>query len=260
MRVLVNQSLPVFGNAKANLATIERDCGSARSFGLDVAVFPELFLTGYNIGEKVNDLAEEVGGMSVSRLREIAADNGVAIVTGFAERRGTELFNSAIAISAQGQIRGHHNKVFLFGAREKQAYSAGSSFPVFELAGRACGLAICYDIEFPEVTRDLKKRGAEVVFVPTANMEPYFEVPTTLVRARALESGIAIVYANLSGTESNQTYTGLSAVVLPDGKDLARAGRDSCVLICDLEPGLTRNANRPSSRQVQDLDEVAGSF
>jgi 5-aminopentanamidase len=238
MRVLVNQSLPVFGNAKANLATIERDCGSARSFGLDVAVFPELFLTGYNIGEKVNDLAEEVGGMSVSRLREIAADNGVAIVTGFAERRGTELFNSAIAISAQGQIRGHHNKVFLFGAREKQAYSAGSSFPVFELAGRACGLAICYDIEFPEVTRDLKKRGAEVVFVPTANM----------------------VYANLSGTESNQTYTGLSAVVLPDGKDLARAGRDSCVLICDLEPGLTRNANRPSSRQVQDLDEVAGSF
>jgi predicted amidohydrolase len=260
MKILVNQSLPAFGDVNANLATIDLNCRSAGSLNLDVAVFPELFLTGYNIGEKVNDWAEEIDGAAISRLQEIAAGNHIAIITGFAERRGTELFNSAIAISAQGEIISHHNKVFLFGTKEKGTYSAGSNFSVFELAGRKCGLAICYDIEFPEVTRELKQLGVEVVFVPTANMAPYYDVPTTLVRARALENGVAIVYANICGIECDQSYTGLSGIVLPDGKDLARAGRDSCILIGDLEPGLARNEKRPASRQLEDLRTSARNF
>jgi 5-aminopentanamidase len=257
MKVLINQSTPVFGDVAANLATIEHHCRSAQTLKLDVAVFPELFLTGYHIGDKVETLAEEIDGPSVRRLQDIAATCGVAIVTGFAERHGTELYNAAIAIAADGGIVGHHHKVFLFGAQEKQTYRAGREFPVFKLAGRSCGLAICYDIEFPEVTRDMKRRGAEIIFVPTANMEPYFEVPITLVRARALESGVAIVYANLCGVEDGQRYTGLSGVALPDGKDLARAGHDECVLICDLEPGLARNELRPFSRQLEDLSTSA---
>lgn len=260
MKVLINQSTPAFCDVAANLANIERHCQSAQSLQLDVVVFPELFLTGYNIGGKVETLAEEIDGPSVRRLQEIAATRRVAIITGFAERQGADLYNSAIAIGADGEIAGHHHKVFLFGAKEKQTFRAGMEFPVFKLAGRSCGLAICYDIEFPEVSRDLKRRGAEIIFVPTANMEPYFEVPTTLVRARALENGVAIVYANMCGVERDQRYTGLSGVVLPDGKDLARASHDQCILICDLEPGLARNELLPSSRQLEDLRTSIRSF
>lgn len=260
MKVLINQSTPAFCDVAANLATIERHCQSAQSLQLDVVVFPELFLTGYNIGGKVEALAEEIDGPSVRRLREIAATRRVAIITGFAERQGADLYNSAIAIGADGEIAGHHHKVFLFGAKEKQTFRAGTEFPVFKLAGRSCGLAICYDIEFPEVSRDMKRGGAEIIFVPTANMEPYFEVPTTLVRARALENGVAIVYANMCGAERDQRYTGLSGVVLPDGKDLARASHDQCILICDLEPGLARNEQLPSSRQLEDLRTSIRSF
>jgi 5-aminopentanamidase len=260
MKVLINQSTPAFCDVEANLATIERVCQSAQSLQIDVVVFPELFLTGYNIGDQVEMLAEEVGGPSVRRLQEIAATRRVAIITGFAERYGTDLYNSAIVIAANGEIIAHHHKVFLFGEKEKQTYRAGTEFSVFKLAGRSCGLAICYDIEFPEASRDMKKRGAEVIFVPTANMEPYFEVPTTLVRARALENGVAVVYANMCGTERDQVYTGLSGVVLPDGKDLARASHDECTLICDLEPGLARNEELPSSRQLEDLISSIRSF
>ena len=73
MKVLINQSTPAFCDVAANLATIERHCQSAQSLQLDVVVFPELFLTGYNIGGKVEALAEEIDGPSVRRLREIAA-------------------------------------------------------------------------------------------------------------------------------------------------------------------------------------------
>jgi 5-aminopentanamidase len=260
MKVLINQSTPAFGDVATNLATIERHCVTAQSLKIDVVVFPELFLSGYNIGDQVAALAEKSNGPSVCRLQEIAIRNRVAIITGFAEKQGMELYNSAIAIAADGEIVGRHQKVFLFGEKEKRTYRAGIEFPVFELAGRNCGLAICYDIEFPEVARDLKKRGAEIIFVPTANMEPYFEVPTTLVRARALENGVAIVYANICGMEGEQRYTGLSGVVLPDGKDLARAGRDDCILICDLGPGLIRNKQLPSSKQLEDLSASLRSF
>jgi 5-aminopentanamidase len=260
MKVLINQSTPAYGDVAANLTTIEQCCLSAQSLKVDVVVFPELFLSGYNIGDEVETLAEGIDGSLVGALQKMAIKCGLAIITGFAERHGSDLYNAAIAIDAHGQIIGHHRKVFLFGAKEKQTYRAGTGFPVFKLAGRNCGLAICYDIEFPEVTRDMKKRGAEIVFVPTANMEPYFEVPTTLVRARALENGVAIVYANLCGMERLQRYTGLSGVALPDGKDLVRAGSDSCVLICDIEPGLTRNSQLPYSRQLEDLGASESSF
>jgi 5-aminopentanamidase len=260
MKALICQSTPDFGDVAANLSTVERCCASASMLEVDVAVFPEMFLTGYNLGNKVAELAEAVDGPSMKRLSEIARQSRIAIVTGFAERRDGEFYNSAVAISTSGAVLAHHNKVFLFGEAEKQLYRPGSSFPVFELAGRKCGLSICYDIEFPEVARDMKRRGVEVIFVPTANMEPYYEVPTTLVRARALESGIAVVYANLSGSEGDQHYTGMSAVVLPDGKDLMRAGSDSCILIGDLAPGLGRNDILPFSSQMQDLNSTRRNF
>ncbi len=218
-----------------------------------MAVFPELHVSGYNLGTKIHDLAESVEGPVVGKLRLIAKTFGIAFIAGYPEKRETKFYNSVVAISSQGEIIGHHNKVFLCGDHEKFLFSAGSSFPVFEIAGRTCGLSICYDIEFPEVTRDMKKRGADIIFVPTANMKPYFDVPTTLVRARALENGLAIVYANLCGTEDNLHYTGLSAIVLPDGSDLVRAGHDSAILISDLGPGLDRNTQLPLSSQAQDM-------
>jgi 5-aminopentanamidase len=237
MKVLVFQATPQFGDIEANLNTIENTCSFAALAKVDVAVFPEMFLSGYNIGTKLHELAQSSNGPAITRLRQIANTYGIAMIAGYPERRGDKFYNSAVAISSQGEIIGHHNKVFLFGDQEKTLVSAGTSFQVFDIAGCKCGLVICYDIEFPEVARELRKRGAEIIFVPTANMKPYIDVPTTLVRARALENGLAIVYANLCGAEGSQQYTGLSAVVLQDGSDLVRAGHEKAILISDLEPG-----------------------
>ena len=259
MKILVYQSQSAFGNVRENLDTIERMCRAGAALDADLVIFPELFLSGYNLGQRVHGLAEERDGPSVRRLCRMAASSGVAIITGYPERQGSVVYNSAVAISADGQIVGHHRKVYLFGEREKALFRPGGGFYVFEIAGRKCGLAICYDIEFPEVTRDMKRQGAEIVFVPTANMKPYLDVPTTLARARALENGVAIVYANLCGSEGDQHYTGLSAIIAPDGKDVVRAGTDVAVLTGDLGPALARNNSLPFSSQIKDLEDAQGS-
>ena len=253
MKILVHQTLPAFCDIAANVATIAATCRSAAGLQVDVVVFPEFFLTGYNLGSALNDVAIVSDGPVIAELCAIAQTTGTAIIVGFPERSGTDLFNTAIAITADGRVAALHRKVFLFGAGEKRQFRAGDDFPVFDLAGHRCGLSICYDIEFPEVTRGLRQRGATVVFVPTANMVPYYDVPTTLVRARALENGLVIVYANLCGVEGAQRYTGQSAVVAPDGNDLCRAGADDAILIVDIAPALSRNSRNPVSNQIDDL-------
>ena len=254
MKALVYQDHSAFCDKAANIARIGSVCASAAELGVDISVFPELFTTGYNLGDRVRDLAEPIDGPTVTTLRQIAIRTGVAIVTGFAESVGDKVYNSAIAISADGELVGHHHKVFLFGDTEKSLFSRGTKFNVFELAGRRCALSICYDIEFPEAVRGIARQKAEILFNPTANMMPYNEVPITLARARALENGMLVIYANMCGQEGDHEYTGLSAIIAPNGCDLARAGGDSAVLIADLEPALEQNRKTPFSTQLTDLE------
>ena len=256
MRILSYQATPMFADIVANIAKIKTMCTAGALFDVEVAVFPELFLTGYNLGDKAGQLAMPLDSQYLAELCQIAISTGVAIIAGFPELDNGAIHNSAVAIDRTGRIVGHHRKVYLFGDKEKAIYTPGDRFETFEIAGRKCGLSICYDIEFPEVSRDLKRRGADVIFVPTANMVPYFDVPTILVRSRALENGLAIVYANLCGVEGNQTYTGLSAIIGPDGKDIARAGANEAMLISDIHFPLDCNTVGTLSTQITDLSHA----
>lgn len=234
LKILSYQGTPYAGNINKNIDIIARTAKGAKYFDVDVLVFPELFVTGYNIDQLTLALAEPLTGTIVTAIQKIARESGVAIVAGFPEKDQTDIFNSAIAVDAQGTVVGHHRKVFLFGDKEKSLFKAGEQFSSFELNGRCCGMTICYDIEFPESVRKLAQQNVEVVFCPTANMVPYFEVPKTLARARALENGVFVIYANLSGEENGLQYTGLSAIIDPEGVDLARAGRQAATIMANI--------------------------
>lgn len=253
MKILSYQGTPTIADVDANLRTIQQTACAASTMKVDVLVFPELFVTGYNIGDQIKKFAQPREGQIVSRLAEIAKQNSIAIICGFPELDQGKIYNSSIAIDSTGSLVGHHRKVFLFGDEEKQIFTSGNSFSCFELNGVRCGMSICYDIEFPETTRDLAKQGARIVFNPTANMMPYMEVPYTLARARALENGIVIVYSNLCGEENGLSYTGLSAIIGPNGVDIARAGGSETILVSDICDELLKARASRHSTQLADL-------
>lgn len=253
MRIYIHQANPATGNTADNLVAIERGLSVAAAAGARLAVFPELFVTGYNIGSAIHRLAEPAGGAVERALRTLAKAAGVSLVVGLPERSGTVLRNIALCIDGTGTVQARYAKRFLFGEDERAVFVAGQEIAICDVAGRRVGLAICYDIEFPELARELARAGADVIVVPTANMTPYWDVPTSLVRARALENGVAVVYANLCGEENGMVYTGLSAVVGPDGKDLVRAGTGEAGLIADLAPVLDAARANPTSTQLSDL-------
>src|SRR6478672_4701514 len=214
-RIAVYQGSAVRRDKAANLQQIRRAAAAASAMGADVLVLPELFLTGYNIGRAVHELAESRDGPSLAAIRQTAQQSVCALCVGFPEREGDKVFNSAALIDSRGQQIYVYRKSHLFGEQETALFSRGEELAVAKLAGRHVGLAICCDIEFPEVARELKRQGAEAVLVPTANMEPYAEVPTTLVRARALENAVTVAYANHCGSENGMQFTGLSGITGP---------------------------------------------
>ncbi|GAA6199322.1 hypothetical protein NBRC116599_05460 [Aquicoccus sp. SU-CL01552] len=183
----------------------------------------------------------------------MAAEAGCALVTGCAEREGEAIYNTALAIGPNGEVLAHHRKRLLFGDMERATFHKGSGAScLFEYGGRRFGLLICYEIEFPELARDLARQGAEVFLVPTANPEGYEHVQRYLLPARAHENGAFVVYANYCGTENGLTFGGQSLVVGPDGECILSAGRTPALLIGEL-PTLGVYPPGVLSTQLQDL-------
>ncbi|MDZ3995012.1 carbon-nitrogen hydrolase family protein [Pseudomonas sp. Teo4] len=237
MRIALFQGTPKPLDVPGNLERLQHQAQLAAERGAQLLVCPEMFLTGYNIGlAQVEHLAEAADGPSAMSVVEIAQAHRIAIVYGYPERADDgSIYNSVQLINAHGSSLSNYRKTHLFGELDRSMFSAGPDhFPVVELEGWKVGMLICYDIEFPENARRLALAGADLILVPTANMEPYDFVCQVTVRARAQENQCYLVYANYCGAEGEIKYCGQSSIVGPDGSQLAVAGHDECLLLAEL--------------------------
>ena len=240
MRIALLQCAPGAPDTAAGLGRLDAAAARAAAAEAALLVTPEMFLTGYAIGAyAVQRLAEPADGPAARAAAAIARRHGVALLYGWPERCDDgAVYNAVQLLGADGTALAGYRKTHLFGDLDRAQFGAGDRLsPVVELGGFRLGLAICYDIEFPEVARALALAGAEAILVPTANMTPFESVARRLVPARAEESTVFVAYANYVGRESGFEYCGLSCVVAPDGSDLARAGTGEELLVAELERG-----------------------
>ncbi|HMJ33014.1 MAG TPA: nitrilase-related carbon-nitrogen hydrolase [Baekduia sp.] len=230
MHVLLGQLCPVPGDVAANVGAIAD--ALAEHPTAELAVFPELFLGGYDLA-RVAGLAVEVGDPVIGELRAAARDAQTALVVGFAEALPHGGVANAVAcIDAGGSLATTYRKTHLFGAGEREAFVAGDALRVTELAGRRAGPLVCFDIEFPEPARALARAGAELLVTVAANMDPYGPDHALAARARALDNRRPHVYVNRCGDEAGMSFAGGSAVIGPDGSvqhQLGRASQLACV-------------------------------
>lgn len=136
--------------------------------GADVVVLPELAVPGYTTERAVLErFSEPLDGPTTQAWRAVAAATGGYVIGGFCERAEGKLFNTAVAVGAQGVIL-HYRKAHLFAA-EKEVLAPGNlGFPVAETRLGILGVCVCYDLRFVEVVRLFALQGAELVCVPTA--------------------------------------------------------------------------------------------
>jgi predicted amidohydrolase len=235
MRIAVYQGIGVQGDAARALAILRRVVARAADRGAGLVVFPELFVSGYNADHAIRSLAEPAGGPSAEAIAAIAARTGVAVLYGYPEREGRRIYNSAQLIDGSGRSIANYRKTHLYGRWERRVFTPGDTLVTATLGGLKIGILICYDVEFSEAVRALALAGAELVAVPTALVQPFDIVARTLVPARAMENQLYVAYAGLCGTEGDVGYCGLSCIVGPDGRTLARAGRRPGLLCAGID-------------------------
>ena len=236
MRIAVFQGPGVSGEVEANVAAVRDAVGRAAERGADLVVTSELALSGYNIGPLSAERAEPVDGPVGQEMRALARRHGVVIAYGYVERAAEQVFNAVAVVDSDGALVANYRKAHLYGDLDRSLFAPGQEGVVqFELRGLTCGLAICYDVEFPEVARAHATSGTDLLVVPTGLMAPFEVVSRILVPARAYESQLFVAYVNRCDVEGELDYCGLSCVVGPDGEDLARAGADEELVVVDLD-------------------------
>ncbi|HET7385529.1 MAG TPA: carbon-nitrogen hydrolase family protein [Nocardioidaceae bacterium] len=190
-----------------------------------LVVFPEVFMRDFGkAGSDISQFAEPLDGPFVSRLAEVAAATGATLVAGMFEISGDPRrpYNTLVAVDRDG-LRASYRKIHLydsFGYRESDALSAGDVAPVVvEVGGWQVGLMTCYDLRFPELSRALVDRGAQLVVIPAAWVAGPGKVDhwRTLAKARAIENTVYVAAAGQPGPR----YTGHSLVVSPTGEVVA---------------------------------------
>ena len=235
----VNVALAQFnileGEKKKNLSKALEHVARAAADGADIVLMPEMFLTGYPPEIPMAQLAETMHGESIRKIRESAANNGIAVVGSFPEWDGdlNTGFNTAFFIDRGGELLGKYRKIHLFD-REKDFVSAGEELTVIEDRGIRYGMLICFDLEFPEPSRALAMDGIQVLLVVSANMEPYGPFHRVFARARAIENHLFVAYSNRTGGNSSYKFCGESCLIDPLGEVVCELSREEGVVSAEV--------------------------
>ena len=237
MRAAVAQIDPKLAEVDRNLESCVTQLEEAASQGAQLLVLPECAITGYMFDspEEALPFAEEIPGPSTEVLERECRRLGMHAVCGMLERDGDELHNSAILIGPDGLI-GTYRKTHLPFLGVDRFVVPGDEFAVYDTALGRIGVEICYDLRFPEVTRTLALKGADIVAHPT-NF-PLAARPQTefITRARAAENRVYLLTSNRVGKERSAEFCGWSQIVDPHGARLAEAdGEEETLLIADVD-------------------------
>lgn len=229
-----------------NLETADRLVRRAADLGAELVVLPEKWSV-LGRGEELRAGAEPLDGLAVSWARAIARELGIDLVAGsIAERvEGEEkLRNTSVHAGPDGELRALYRKLHLFDVevdgvvyRESEHEAPGDELVLTEARGLSIGMAVCYDLRFPELFGALARRGARAFTLPSA-----FTLATTrdhwevLVRARAIEDQAFVIAPNQIGEHAPGLRSGgRSLIVDPWGVVLACAPDAQTVIVADLD-------------------------
>jgi predicted amidohydrolase len=235
-------------NKDGNLQKIEAITLKAKEQGADLAVFPELSLSGYVIRDQFYELAETIPGPTVEKIEKLTKKTGMHVIFGMpelSEKTQATVFNTAVLVGPKGLI-GKYRKMYLpthSVFEEKRYFRPGYQPAAFQTDLGNIGLCICYDIFFPEVLRLTRLKGAQLIVCISASpavRRSYFEILTC---ARAIENTAYLAYVNLVGIQDGLQFWGGSRLVSPSGDILAKAKYDEeDFVICEVDYGDLRTA------------------
>jgi predicted amidohydrolase len=237
MLVAVAQIEPRLGELDRNRELCLARLEEAAAQGCELLVLPECASSGYMFAsaEEALPFAEEIPGPFTTALQDACRRLGVHCVSGVLEREDDSLRNTAVLVGPEGLI-GCYRKTHLPFLGVDRFARAGDEAPVFDTSIGRIGIEICYDLRFPELTRALALRGAEIVAHPTNWPLAARSNADVLTRARAHENRIFLLTANRTGVERDGEFCGWSQICDVRGDRLVQAGeKGEALLVSEID-------------------------
>lgn len=253
LRLALYQGSGTAGDMKAvhaNLSVLEKVGATAKTNGVHLLSFPELFLSGYDVTDMqtAHKLAEDIQSQNIlAKVAETCKRHGLAIICPYPEAATVagerRYYDSIVVYGSDGELLKNYRKTHLWGGDERANWSFGYVYPeegeaytVFTVNGIRVGVLNCYEAEFPELSRILALKGAQLVVIPTAaddytilrtgekTATPYPDVQF-LIRSNAYHNGIFCAYSNRRNGETVNgelvgAYLGNSCLADPHGNFL----------------------------------------
>jgi deaminated glutathione amidase len=243
-----------------NLEAADRLTRAAAAEGAELVVLPEKFNV-LGSPDQLADGAEPLDGPTLELARSLARELGVWLVAGSVVERvagDSKLRNTSALVDPEGALCAVYRKIHMFDVevggvtyRESDVEAPGDEIVVADAGPLRLGLAVCYDLRFPELFRVMAVEGAQAFMLPSA-----FTVPTgrahweVLIRARAIENQAFVVAAGQVGSHppDHESY-GHSMIVDAWGTVLARATNEPEQVVTadlDLDAQIEIRARLPS--------------
>ena len=238
MKVVCLQMDMLLGCTNENFAHAGQMICDAMAEKPDVLVLPETWNTGFFPKENLSGLCDCDGERVKEEIGTLAAKYRVNIVAGSVSNvRDGKVYNTAMVFDRSGSCIASYDKTHLFTPMgEDDYYTPGDHLCRFSLDGVQCGIIICYDVRFPELTRSLAVEGLDMLFVVSQWPKVRTSHLCTLTAARAIENQMFVACCNSCGTAGETVYGGNSAIIDPWGQIIASAGENEATLAgdCDL--------------------------
>ncbi|MFW9801734.1 MAG: nitrilase-related carbon-nitrogen hydrolase [Candidatus Thorarchaeota archaeon] len=222
VRVAVGQIEPIIGDLEGNLTKMNDILDSSSDNQVDVLVLPELANSGYvfDSREEAYALSETIPEGDFSRHLLKWSNRGGLVTAGLCERAEGDLYNSA-AIFGAGKHLTTYRKIQLFD-KEKEWFLPGNEEPpVIEHNGYRFGIMICFDWAFPEISRILAIKRAQIILHPANLVLPF--CPDAMI-TRSIENRVFTATSGRTGEERDVHFVGGSQITTPGGEVLLRIG------------------------------------
>ena len=247
----------------ARAVALVRRCHEAT--GAELIVLPESVTTGFTPGvdaEQLWRLISELPGPILQPFAEVSAELGVHLVLGSYER-GPEpgvVYNAAVVLSPRGELLGTYRKTHPFGTERADRggwVTPGEDLLVVETDLGRIGVIICFDGDYPELSRLTALAGAEIICRPSALLRSA-DLWELTNRARAYDNHVYVVGANATGVDpAGVIYFGNSMIVTPIADVVARAASHECWVSARLDPATAMSSLTPGSSVAQSFDHLA---
>ncbi|MCD6310331.1 MAG: carbon-nitrogen hydrolase family protein [Candidatus Eremiobacteraeota bacterium] len=227
------------GNLQKNLLWMKK---TSKDSAPDMVVFPETITTGFSTGippEELYNKVDFIPGKITYPYQEAAGELGIFVILPTYEKGESKdvIYNSVAIIDPRGEIVGIYRKTHPFPAEDINRggwTTPGDEVEIFSLPFCKIGITICYEGDFPELSRILALKGAEVILRPSALLRDY-DIWELTNRARAFDNHVYFIGINAVGQDpGGNYYFGHSMIIDPLGRKIAQATGKEEILVTEI--------------------------